>query len=158
MTAASTATAAAPRSWSRRPVRNRLRAGRWLAAAGGVALVAAVLWGWFSAALVAPAPTPLLLDRQGGFLAQLPAADNAGYGYWAVGDLPPRVVAATVSLEDRRFWQHPGVDPVAVARALWQNLTSGARVSGASTLAMQVARMQAPASRTYPNKAREAAE
>src|SRR5262245_29783261 len=138
MTAASTATAAAPRSWSRRPVRNRLRAGRWLAAVGGgVALVALFLWGWFSAALVAPTPTPLLLDRQGGFLAQLPAADNAGYGYWAIDALPPRVVAATASLEDRRFWEHPGVDPVAVVRALWQNLTSGARVSGASTLAMQ---------------------
>src|SRR5215468_2607384 len=106
MTAASTATAAAPRSWSRRLVRNRRRAGRWLAAAGGVALVALFLWGWFSAALVAPTPTPLLLDRQGGFLAQIPAADEAGYGYWEVADLPPRVVAATVSLEDRRFWRH----------------------------------------------------
>src|SRR5260221_8349280 len=102
-------------------------------------------------------PTPILLDRQGGFLAQIPAADAAGYGYWEIGALPPRVVAATVSLEDRRFWRHPGVDPVALARALWQNLTSGSRVSGASTLAMQVARMQAPAPRTYVNKAREAA-
>jgi penicillin-binding protein 1C len=143
--------------WSRRPVRNSRRIGRWFAAAGGTALVAIVLWGWFSAALVAPAPTPLLLDRQGGFLAQLPAADGAGYGYWKIDTLPPRVVAATVSLEDRRFWGHPGVDPVAVIRALWQNLASGDRVSGASTLAMQVARMQAPASRTWLNKAREAA-
>jgi len=54
-------------------VRNNRRTGHCLAAGGGVALVAAFLWGWFSAALVAPAPTPLLLDRQGGFLAQLPA-------------------------------------------------------------------------------------
>ena len=70
-------------------MRNNRRTGRCLAASGGVALVALFLWGWFSAALVAPAPTPLLLDRQGGFLAQLPAADEAGYGYWAIDTLPP---------------------------------------------------------------------
>jgi penicillin-binding protein 1C len=136
---------------------SRRRPGRWLAAAGVGAFVALFAWGWFGSALVAPAPTPILLDRDGGFLAQLPAPDEAGYGYWEIGALPPRVVAATVALEDRRFWLHPGVDPVALARALWQNLSSGARVSGASTLAMQVARMQAPAPRSYLAKAREAA-
>jgi len=121
-----------------------------------VSVAAFFAWGWFSAALVAPKPTPILLDRNGGFLAQIAAPDDAGYGYWAIGDLPPRVVAATVALEDRRFWWHPGVDPVAISRAVWQNVTSGDRVSGASTLAMQVARMQDPAARNYVNKAREA--
>src|SRR5262245_19791311 len=113
-------------------------------------------WGYWSAELVAPAPTPLLLDRHGEFLAQVAAPDGRGYGYWPVEDLPPRVVAAALSLEDRRFWSHPGVDPVAILRALWQNLASGERVSGASTLAMQVARMQDPGPRTYYRKAREA--
>src|SRR5581483_1888996 len=130
-------------------MRNRL-------VAGGI-VVALIAWGWFGAALVAPKPTPILLDRNGGFLAQIPDDGDAGYGYWEIGALPPRVVAATVALEDRRFWWHPGIDPAAVARALWQNLSSGTRVSGASTLAMQVARMQQPASRSYFNKTREAA-
>src|ERR1700759_454928 len=121
--------------------------------------LAAVLfgWGWCAAALIAPKPTPILLDRNGGFLAQIPDAGDAGYGYWEIGGLPPRVVAATVALEDRHFWWHPGIDPAAIGRALWQNLSSGTRVSGASTLAMQVARMQLPASRSYFNKASEAA-
>jgi penicillin-binding protein 1C len=119
-------------------------------------LLAFFAWGWFSAALVAPKPTPILLDRNGGFMAQIAAPDDAGYGYWEIADLPPRVVAATVALEDRRFWWHPGVDPAAIARAIWQNVTTGDRVSGASTLAMQVARMQDPAPRNYLNKAREA--
>jgi penicillin-binding protein 1C len=134
-------------------MRNRRR----IAGAVGAAALGLCTWGWLSAALVAPAPTPILLDRNGGFLAQISAPGDAGYGYWEIAELPPRVVAATVALEDRRFWWHPGVDPVAVARAAWQNVTTGDRVSGASTLAMQVARMQDPASRNYLNKAREAA-
>src|SRR5215470_1214658 len=112
-------------------------------------------WGYLSAELAVPAPTPLLLDRHGEFLAQVAAGDR-GYGYWPIEQLPPRVVAATLSLEDRRFWSHPGVDPIAIARALWQNIASGERVSGASTLAMQVARMQDPGPRTYYRKAAEA--
>ena len=135
-----------------------LRRHRWRIGGGlAVALLALGVAGWFGARLEAPPPTPILLDRNGGFLAQIPAADDAGYGYWDMGALPPRVVAATVALEDRRFWWHPGVDPIALARAVWQNFSSGTRVSGASTLAMQVARMQDPAPRDYLNKAKEAA-
>jgi penicillin-binding protein 1C len=129
---------------------------RRLAIAALVLIVGLFAWGYWSAALVAPAPGPLLLDRHGEFLAQVAAPDGRGYGYWPVEELPPRVVAAALSLEDRRFWSHPGVDPVAIGRALWQNLASGERVSGASTLAMQVARMQDPGPRTYYRKAREA--
>lgn len=43
--------------------------------------------------------------------------------------------------EDRRFHYHPGVDPLAAARALWQNLSRGKVVSGASTVTMQVVRL-----------------
>jgi penicillin-binding protein 1C len=49
----------------------------------------------------------------------------------------PRMVQATVSAEDRRFWQHPGVDPLAVARALSR---IGTQPSGASTITQQLAR------------------
>jgi penicillin-binding protein 1C len=129
---------------------------RYIAAATLGAAGVLFAWGYFSAELKAPAATPLLLDRHGAFLAQVAAPEDAGYGYWPVGALPERVVAATLSLEDRHFWWHPGVDPKAIVRAFWQNLSSGVRVSGASTLAMQVARMQDPAPRTYWHKAREA--
>jgi len=135
-----------------RLMRNRRR----ITLAIGAVGIALFAWGWFSAALQAPQPTPLLLDRGGGFMAQIAAPGDAGYGYWEIAQLPPRVVAATVALEDRRFWWHPGVDPLAISRAVWQNVSSGNRVSGASTLAMQVARMQEPASRNYFNKVREA--
>lgn len=49
----------------------------------------------------------------------------------------PRMIEATISAEDRRFQQHPGVDPLAIARAL---ATLGSRPSGASTITQQLAR------------------
>jgi penicillin-binding protein 1C len=78
------------------------------------------------------------------------------YGYWPVDPAPPRVVRATLALEDRHFWSHPGVDPGAVLRAVWQDLAGLRRRSGASTVAMQVARMQHPAPRTLWAKLVEA--
>ena len=103
-----------------------------------------------------PAPTPLIRDRHGQFLAQAGEGSDAPLGHWRVEGLPERVVAATVVLEDQRFWRHPGVDPLAAARAVRQNLAAGRRISGASTLAMQVARLQAPGPRTLPRKLLEA--
>jgi penicillin-binding protein 1C len=112
----------------------------------------------------APAPTPILYDRHGAFLAQLghetvtrDGTRRVEYGYWIAAPPPERIVRATLALEDRRFWRHPGVDPFAAARALWQDLANGRRHSGASTIAMQVARMQHPAPRTLWTKAVEAA-
>ncbi len=105
--------------------------------------------------LVDPRPSRLYLDRRGQFLALVGEGPEGELGYWPV-EPPPRVVAATVALEDRRFAYHGGVDPVAVVRAAWQNLRAGRRLSGASTLAMQVARLQAPGPRTLGRKLREA--
>lgn len=113
--------------------------------------------------LVAPPPTVLLLDRHGTFLTQIghtvspttARAPRIEYGYWPLSSVPERVVRATLALEDRRFWSHPGVDVLAIGRALWQRLR-GERRSGASTIAMQVARMQRPAPRTLWHKALEA--
>jgi penicillin-binding protein 1C len=111
----------------------------------------------------APPPTPIVYDRHGVFLAQYgddtPAQDGrhlTEYGYWPADPPPPRIVRATLALEDHRFWAHPGVDPRAVLRAAWQDLSGLRRRSGASTIAMQVARMQHPAPRTFWAKAVEA--
>lgn len=104
---------------------------------------------------LSPGPTVLVLDRHGTFLDEVEEGEAAGLGYWPLKTLPPRVVAATLAAEDRRFFSHPGVDPAAVARAALQNLSAGRRVSGASTLAMQVARMQEPGPRTLSRKWRE---
>jgi penicillin-binding protein 1C len=115
------------------------------------------------AKLIAPKPTPIVYDRNGTFLTEIghETFDDQGetrrvdYGYWPLGRLPDRVVRATLALEDRRFAFHPGVDPLAMFRAAWTN-AKGRHRSGASTIAMQVARMQDPAPRTFLTKLREA--
>jgi penicillin-binding protein 1C len=106
--------------------------------------------------LQAPQPTVLLLDRQGRYLADV--GDGGGeLGYWPLARAPERVAQATIAVEDQRFWSHPGVDVFAILRALRQNSTQDRRISGASTLAMQIARMQQPGERNYKNKLLEAA-
>ena len=145
----------------------RNSAGRIAAALAVVALIAfAASFARDVAArarLASPPPTPILYDRHGAFITQI---GNAGvsadgvrkldYGYWPIDNPPERIARATLALEDRRFWTHPGVDPIALLRAAWRHVDKGDR-SGASTLAMQIARMQDPAPRTIFVKAREAA-
>ncbi len=141
------------------PIAARVKKGLAIVAGGLlVALAIPVVMAASRATLEAPDPTLLLRDRHGRFLGEIGPGDDpdAERGYWPVDPLPDRVVAATVAIEDRRFFEHPGVDPVAVGRAVWQNVSNRERVSGASTLAMQIARMQSPGDRTLPRKAVEA--
>lgn len=71
-------------------------------------------------------------------------------------ELPTHLTEGLLCLEDQYFRWHPGVNPLAVGRALTQNWQSGRQVSGASTLTMQVARLIEPAPRLWSNKIREA--
>ncbi len=121
---------------------------------GGLVLFGVLVADALRFDLHGPQPSYLLLDRHGQFLAELSDSDD-DLGYWPVTELPPRIVTAALALEDRRFDSHPGVDPLAMARALYQNITHQRRVSGASTIAMQVSRLLDPAERTYWNKVRE---
>jgi penicillin-binding protein 1C len=61
-------------------------------------------------------------------------------------------VRALVALEDKRFWSHHGVDPIAILRAAWSDVIARRRVSGGSTLSMQLARLYVPRPRTIPSK------
>jgi penicillin-binding protein 1B len=53
-------------------------------------------------------------------------------------EAPPLLVKAILAIEDERFFRHRGVDPVAILRAAWVNLTSGGVVQGGSTLTQQL--------------------
>lgn len=55
-------------------------------------------------------------------------------------DLPQVVVDAVLAAEDKRFFEHPGFDPVRVLGAAWADLRRGGVAQGASTITMQVAR------------------
>ena len=60
-----------------------------------------------------------------------------------------------VGVEDHRFRAHPGVDPLALFRALQQNIRAGSVVSGASTISSQLIRLSFPRPRTMRTKALE---
>ncbi|WP_200550171.1 peptidoglycan glycosyltransferase PbpC [Kosakonia sp. LAM2021] len=80
-------------------------------------------------------------------------------GIWrypvTIEEVSPHYLQALIQYEDRWFWAHPGVNPLSIARAAWQDLRSGHVVSGGSTLTMQVARLLDPHPRTFGGKVRQ---
>ena len=63
------------------------------------------------------------------------------YGRWLrFSEIPPTMAEAMLAVEDRRFWRHPGIDPIGVARALKVRLQRGRFSQGASTISQQLAR------------------
>jgi penicillin-binding protein 1C len=107
--------------------------------------------------LIAPRATEIVYDRNGAFLTQIGHGRDADYGYWPLEKIPERFARATLVLEDRRFYAHGGVDVRAILRAAWNNLFHRHAREGASTIAMQVARMQSPGPRSLAQKVSEAA-
>lgn len=102
-----------------------------------------------------PAPVVRVLDREGGLLRELRSRSD-GRAMALEGEIPPQVRDAFIAAEDARFLSHPGIDPLAIARAALQNLRAGRIVSGASTIPQQLARRLVPRERTLPGKLLEA--
>lgn len=65
---------------------------------------------------------------------------RAQEGYTPLNQLPTLYPQAVVAVEDRRFYDHNGVDPIAIARAVWVNLRTGSLAEGGSTLTQQLAK------------------
>lgn len=137
----------------------RRRLGRQLAAGCAAALLLLLaLLQW------APLPPELhtlrssfalrLLDRQG---RPLRTEGEAAEGEWRpLAEFPAWLVSATLAAEDRRFWWHPGIDPLAVARAVRDNWQAGRRLEGASTLTQQMVRLRrGERERDWPTKLAE---
>jgi penicillin-binding protein 1B len=70
---------------------------------------------------------------------------------------PARLTDTILAVEDRRFYSHAGIDPVAIGRAVWRNLTKGGVVQGGSTITQQLAKnlFYSP-QRTFVRKIKEA--
>ncbi|MEJ5864044.1 peptidoglycan glycosyltransferase PbpC [Pseudomonas farsensis] len=124
----------------------------------GALLAVALLW---AADRIWPLPMP------GDDLARVVLAED-GTPLWRFADaegvwrypvtqenVSPLYLEALLAYEDRWFYQHPGVNPLALARAAWLNLRGGRVVSGGSTLSMQVARLLDPHDRTLAGKLRQ---
>ncbi len=136
--------------------------GRVVAAAIGLVLAAI-----FAAIGTAPlparlttAPSTVVTWRDGTFAHVFLAPDDR----WRIPAAPdggkaaidPAYVEALLAYEDKRFRWHPGVDPIAVARAVAVNLRAGRVETGASTLTLQLVRMLEPRPRTMTSKLIEA--
>ena len=73
-----------------------------------------------------------------------------------VGTLPPHVVQAFLSIEDRRFYSHFGIDPRGLARAFWSNAFGSGMTQGGSTITQQLAKFTfLTPERSLTRKARE---
>jgi penicillin-binding protein 1C len=123
---------------------------RRLLLAAGVALATIVAGGAFIAAL-GPAPhgddleySTLVVDRDGHLLRPYATSEGRWRLRAAVGDVDPRFLRMLIAYEDKRFYDHHGVDPLALARAAYLLAVNGRIVSGGSTLTMQVARLLEP--------------
>ncbi|MGQ9832941.1 MAG: transglycosylase domain-containing protein [Candidatus Villigracilaceae bacterium] len=104
--------------------------------------------------------TTRILDRSGRILYEILDPNAGRRTFVPLSRISPMLVAATIATEDKEFYNHPGYDPLALLRALWQNYTSGKVVSGASTITQQLARnllfsTEERYEKTYTRKARE---
>lgn len=111
----------------------------------GVFLLAG-LGAWF----VLPKPvlydgvpfSTLVTARDGQPLKLRPAADGRYRLFTTQDDIAPAMIEATLLYEDRRFYSHPGIDPMALVRAAWTTYVRRSRVVGGSTITMQLARLR----------------
>ena len=130
---------------------------RVLALGGGV--LAALLLGLLAADRLFPPDLTRLatvggtvLDRTGRVVAMRPAPGGVWRFRTGVDDVAPVLLQTLLRTEDRRFYRHPGIDPLALLRAAAQDLRAGRVLSGGSTLTMQAARLLEPRRRTLASK------
>jgi penicillin-binding protein 1C len=118
-------------------------------------LVAALLLPALPEKLVSPSWSRALFASNGELLDVQIASDEQ----WRLPPpdvLPKKYVTAVLAFEDRQFYRHPGINPIAVVRAAASNLQAGKIKRGASTVTMQLARLALDnPPRTYGNKLRE---
>ena len=102
--------------------------------------------------------TVRVTDRQGRLLKDFLPPKVARRETKPLNEFSPHLLNAIITAEDKRFYYHLGVDPLAVLRAAWLNTKHGAIISGASTLTMQLARLNqglSPGPRTFARKLKE---
>lgn len=109
-----------------------------------VLLALFALWGLMFIAVPRPlfnSPCSTLLYSSEGRLLGARIAPDGQWRFPATDTLPRKFITCLTAYEDKRFYRHPGIDGIALARALRSNLRSGRTVSGGSTLTMQLARL-----------------
>lgn len=110
----------------------------------GVCLLFIIFWGWFRIVLkdrlFDASWSSVIYDRHNELLGASIAADEQ-WRFPLSKNLPEKYVTALICFEDKRFYSHIGVDVLALARAIRQNIRQKRIISGASTITMQVIRL-----------------
>jgi penicillin-binding protein 1C len=84
--------------------------------------------------------SPVLFDREGNLLGAQVASDDQ-WRFPGTNKVNEKFALALIETEDRRFRRHFGVDPLAIARAAYQNIRGKRIISGGSTITMQTIRL-----------------
>ncbi len=114
-----------------------------------------------TAVLISPVPRfrspySTVVEARDGTLLGARIADDGQWRFPGTGDIPGKFEKAILTFEDRYFYYHPGINPVAIVRAAFNNIRAGKIVSGGSTITMQVARIsRGNRSRSYTEKIAE---
>ncbi|MDR6782223.1 penicillin-binding protein 1C [Pedobacter africanus] len=98
------------------------------------------------------APTSYVVEAANGELLSAAIASDGQWRFPLADRVPEKFAHCIVAFEDKRFYDHPGVDALAMARAMRQNLKAKGVVSGGSTLTMQVIRLSRRENRTLLQK------
>lgn len=120
-------------------------------------IAGALLLLWLFLNLLFPLKTeihysPMVFDSKGELLFTKLTPDEKWRLPLQEKEITPLMEKTILAKEDRFFYWHPGVNPVAAGRALVKNLFAGRRTSGASTITMQVAKLLHPRPRTLASK------
>jgi penicillin-binding protein 1C len=94
----------------------------------------------------------IMLDSKGEVIHAFLTTDQKWRMKTELSEISPVLKKTLIYKEDKYFYHHPGINPLAMARAAVMNTLHLKRTSGASTITMQVARMLEPKRRTYFNK------
>lgn len=105
-------------------------------------LLALFTWFWFSLPTkLFNNPTSYVIEDKDGNLLNASIASDGQWRFPANKKVPQKFIDCITTFEDKRFFYHPGVDPIAIGRALIRNIKGKEVVQGGSTINMQLMRL-----------------
>ena len=105
------------------------------------AIIVAALWFWVGHEHIFSDPYSTIVEAKDGTLLGAQIASDGQWRFPLIDSVPNYFKLAITTFEDKRFYKHPGVDILAIGRAVIGNITAGKVLSGASTLTMQTIRL-----------------
>ncbi len=101
-----------------------------------------LIWFWFALpAQLFHTPTSYIIQDKDGNLLNATIASDGQWRFPVNKNIPQKFIDCITTYEDKRFFYHPGVDPIAIGRAIVKDIKYRRMVQGGSTLTMQVIRL-----------------